>query len=140
MIDGKSGVEIAEKTGLHPVTVSRIANAPATKLLMSELLKGHESKLKRLVGKSLGAIDDAFDARRQGCTKDGSVVEMGADHFARLAASKRLIEMVQAAREDTPAAGSAPGTITWEAFQGLRATLTPPSPAQIEAPKDEPDI
>ncbi len=105
--------------------------AAATKLLMSELLQSHHQQVTRLVGKSLAAIEDAFDAQRVGCSKAGEAVGLGKDHFARLAASKRLVEMMQAAREDTPA-GSAPCTITWEAFLALQQTLQPKPPEPPE--------
>jgi hypothetical protein len=111
---GEGNREIARRVGIRAETVSRIRNQPETKLLMSQLLQAHREQVIRMVGKSLTVIEDAFAAKRMSCSKRGEAIDLGTDHFARLAASKRLQELLATAREgDQQAAGA---TMTWEAF------------------------
>jgi len=91
---------------------------------MAELLLGHREQIERLVSGSLNVIEDSLEARREIITPLGVQVDAGADHFARLAGAKRLIELVQSARADASSAGQ-PQTITWELFLSLYQEARP---------------
>jgi hypothetical protein len=101
---------------------------------MAHLLANHRRKVSRLVAKVLTRIDHALDAHatdvvvgqqtrnttEKGKTTDTRVyksVLAGVDHYARMTAAKRLLEMIQAARgEDVQQRP----TMTWETFLALK--------------------
>jgi hypothetical protein len=123
LLAGKTVTQLAKDEGVTRSHLSREANQPETRLLMAELLGSHKDQVVRLVGMSLDVIESAFDAGKMGATKEGLSFDLGADHFARLTAAKRLVEMITAAKvEDSR---EAPGTITWEAFLHLRERIQP---------------
>lgn len=140
LLQGKTVTEVAKSEGLSRSHVSREANAPETRLLMAELLAAHRGKVARLVGKALTRIDLALDAhateivisdQERSKTKTGHTKEKrkyqsiltGVDHYARMTAAKRLVEMIAAAR--TEAVNSQAGLITWEMFLQLRERVQP---------------
>jgi hypothetical protein len=123
LLAGKTVTELAKEEGLTRSHLSREANQPETRLLMAELLGSHKEQVLRLVGKSLDVIESAFDAGKMGATKEGIILDFGADHFARLTAAKRFVEMITAVKAEDRS--EAPGTITWEAFLHLRERIQP---------------
>ena len=121
LLAGQTVTELAKEEGVTRSHLSREANQPETRLLMAELLDVHKEQLVRLVGMSLDVIESAFDADKTAATKEGLSVDLGADHFARLTAAKRLVEMITAAKAED--SHDVPGTITWEAFLHLRERI-----------------
>lgn len=67
---------------------------------MAELLDAHKARIAQLVERSLDVIEGSLVSKRVFVTKDGGVIDGGEDAFARLAAVKRLVEMIQAARSE----------------------------------------
>ena len=134
VLQGKTVTELARREGLSRTYASREVNSPDTRLLMAELLAGHRKLVAKLVGKALTRIGQAMDAHateivvagqkntksksgRTNTTKTYKSVLVGVDHYARMTAAKRLIEMVEAARsEDDRPQGQ---TITFEMFLTL---------------------
>lgn len=117
IIGGETVTAIARREGKSRWQISREANAPATRLIIGQLLKRHERKIVGLVGKSLKAIDESFRAFRYAVDRDGDPVDLGPDHYARLKAAEKTMDLVKLAQ---PADGTIDtGTITWEAFVHL---------------------
>lgn len=106
VVSGKPIAGIARETGVSRSWASREANSPQTKVLIAELLDEHRDRVRKLVGKALDVIDDAFTA------KDGK----DKDHRVRLLAAKRIIELATAGRKAAEPEGDA-GVFTWESFK-----------------------
>jgi hypothetical protein len=134
LVAGKSVTQLARETKISRSHLSREVNATETRLVLQELLAAHHKKVKRLVGRTLTAIDEAFKASKilPMHDSDGEAVTLdgGADHYARLTAAKRVLELLDAAK---PTGQYAPGTVTWEAFLQLRATYL----ERIDGPRAE---
>jgi hypothetical protein len=54
--------------------------------------------MRALFYRSLRVIEHGLSARREYATKDGTLIQGGPDHYARLAATKHLREFLTAAR------------------------------------------
>jgi hypothetical protein len=114
---------VARAHGISRTWASKEANAPGTRLLIASLLDEHRKEVRELVRLSLQAIKAAFKADRWYWAQDedgGELVYAGEDHYARLAAVKRTIELSMAGRH-VPGSDDAGGkqTITWELFLAL---------------------
>jgi hypothetical protein len=72
---------------------SREANAPGTRLLISELFEADRELINALFDQTLDVIEDAFEAR---CTfvVRGAVVDGGADHYAQLEAGALVLRLL----------------------------------------------
>jgi hypothetical protein len=123
IVAGKSVTQLAKETKVSRSHLSREVNASETRLVLQELLAAHHKKVRKLVGRTLTAIDEAFKASKilPMHDSDGEAITLdgGADHYARLTAAKRVLELLEAAK---PTGQYAPGTITWQAFLELRRT------------------
>ena len=89
--------------------------------MIASLLDQHRKEVRELVALSLKAIKKAFTAQRFFYDQDeGEVISLGEDHYARLAAVKRTIELSMAGRH-VPGSDDGGGkqTITWELFLAL---------------------
>jgi len=78
---------VARQLGVSRSWASREANAPGTRHLMAVLLEPYRERLGVLCDQALDAIEDAMKAR-QFLVVNRVLVDVGADHFARLEAVK----------------------------------------------------
>src|ERR1700676_963721 len=90
--------------------------------IMTGIINHHHHWIIEMVSKTLKAIQEALTATR-GAWGDGKRREHGADHFARLTAAKRLIELVTAGRPtpQSPESKAKEKTITLEELEVLLA-------------------
>ena len=122
LVAGDSRAKIAKREKVCVRTVSRLANHPETRLLMAQLLRPHRDKIVALVARCIEVIAESLDAHHVYVTKDGTVVDAGGDTFARLAAVKRLLELVEAARTEKDEGQL---KVTWEMFLDLCREVDP---------------
>jgi hypothetical protein len=121
LLAGKTVTEVAKREGISREWASKEANSREVRLAMADLLARHKKQIARLVGKSLNVIDKALVADKKVPDKEGHAVNLGSDHFARLTAVKRLVEMVAAAKAGD--AMDTSNTITYEMFLRLYAEV-----------------
>ena len=96
------------------------------------MLHEQEARISSLFGQVLTSIEEAFTATRPGITKDGERYDLGPDHYARLAAAKRFIELVTAGRPipKAPEPQATNRLPTWTEFQSmLQASRSAPGKA-----------
>lgn len=125
-VAGTPVAETAAAESLARETVSRERSAPETRLEIARLLDRQFDQVSALVPRSLDAIADALGANAYQAhkftkttatvDKDGakqvtksdeiSIVEIGPDHYARLTAAKRMIELLLAGRPAPKDSGS----------------------------------
>lgn len=117
LLAGKTVTEVAKREGISREWASKEANSREVRLAMADLLARHKKQIARLVGKSLNVIDKALVAGKFVADKKGFALGLGPDHFARLTAVKRLVEMVAAAKAGD--AMDTANTITFEMFLRL---------------------
>src|SRR5262245_55472883 len=87
---------------------------------MTGLVNHQHNWVIELVSLAMKAIQEALNATRT-VWCDGKMRELGPDHFARLAAVKRLIELVAAGRwtPKAPERNDPPKTITLQQLEQL---------------------
>jgi DNA-directed RNA polymerase subunit K/omega len=90
--------------------------------IMTGIINHHHHWIIELVSQTLKAIQEALKATRV-VWCEGKMRELGADHFARLTAAKRLIELVTAGRPtpQSPESKAKEKTITLEELEVLLA-------------------
>lgn len=125
VVAGKKVTQIARDEKISRATASRVANSPETQIVITALVEQHRDRIGAIFAKSLGVVDEALDATKTALV-EGCVVDMGADHYARLTAVKRLNELLtagrQAARPEPPKAS----TFTVEELRAaIEAAATP---------------
>jgi hypothetical protein len=94
---GQSIAATARQLGISREWASRMANAPETQQIIASLVNAHLERFYDLFDTGLRAIEGAFRARRKVMNK-GEVVDLGPDHYARLAAVGRLVQIMTAGR------------------------------------------
>jgi hypothetical protein len=97
VVAGRSITATAKELGISREWASRQANAPETRQLIVSLLAGELERVHQLFDEALKAIQQALHARRRGLS-EGEVVDLGPDHYARLAAVGRLVQILTAGR------------------------------------------
>ena len=104
---GKAVTHVASELGVSRATVHRDLHQADTRQIISDFIGAHFAAVEDLFVNVLRSIADALEADRTVATKDGGVVSLGADHYARLTAAKRYLEIVTAGRP-TPKPPEAP--------------------------------
>jgi hypothetical protein len=94
---GQSITATARQLGISREWASRIANAPETQQIIASLVNTQLERLYDLFDAALTVIEQAFRARRKGISK-GEVIDLGPDHYARLASVGRLVQILTAGR------------------------------------------
>jgi predicted transcriptional regulator len=97
-IAGKTVSAIAREEGLSRDWVAHELASDECGQVITGLVEIHAAQIARLFQSSLDAIEDGLVAERSAVTKEGATVPLGADHYARLTAAKRLIELLTAGR------------------------------------------
>lgn len=94
---GKSVSAIARDEGISRAWAGKELDAPESRQIISSLVDQSLDRITILYNKALGVIDDALGAMAT-VNFQGVPVELGPDHYARLTAAKRLLELVTAGR------------------------------------------
>src|SRR4051812_7793299 len=77
---------------------SREANSVECRQLTADFVNHEHELMLGLFYRSVHAIAEAFDARREYTPREGEVLQRGPDHYARLAAAKQLRDFLTAGR------------------------------------------
>jgi hypothetical protein len=94
---GGSIAAAARELGISREWASRITNAPETQQIIASLAQAHLERIYDLFEQALHVIQQAFRARCRGL-QQGQVIDLGPDHYARLAAVGRLVQILTAGR------------------------------------------
>jgi hypothetical protein len=97
VVAGRSITETAKEPGISREWASLQANAPATQQIIVSLIGEQLEHVHQLFDEALKAIQRALRARRRGLS-EGEVIDLGPDHYARLAAVGRLVQILTAGR------------------------------------------
>jgi hypothetical protein len=96
---GKSTPEIAAELGISRQTAWRVLSSPECQQLVIAAVNGCVARLNLLLANSLDVIDEAMRADRPRVTKGNrDIIEGGPDHYARLTAVSRLLQVFTAGR------------------------------------------
>ncbi len=96
-IGGESVTAIAAAEGLSRDWVGKELRSPESRQIILRLVERHHIRIERLFVTTLDAIDAAFKAQRTVHFMGGRV-SLGPDHYARLTAAKRYLEVVSLGR------------------------------------------
>jgi hypothetical protein len=99
LVGGKKIAQVARQEQLSRQWTSREAHQPQTEVLIAELLDRHGDRIEKLVERSIKVIEEAFEAEKVAVTKEGDILELGPDHYARLQSVRRLITLALAGRK-----------------------------------------
>lgn len=108
VLAGQPPAAIAAVAGCQPRYVQRLTNEPATQFLITEALQPHRSKLAKMAGRAVYAVNLAMLAKRTDKQ----------DHIVRLRAVERFGELLALAQGGKPAALVVEDglQVTWEQF------------------------
>jgi hypothetical protein len=133
LLEGKAPGEVAREQGISRAAAFKDAASPECRLLIAKALDGHAARIDALLVKSLDSIEAALGACKfqlvvtettkdaAGETRSHKSIEVGVDHYARMTAVRRLIDLCLAGRP-TPKPDEGPKeiqTITFEQFKTL---------------------
>ncbi len=96
-VAGASTTSIARAEGLSRDWTGQELGSDECRQIVLDLVAAHRVRIANLFNKALEAIDVAFRAHKTGMHL-GSVVDLGVDHYARLGATKRLLEVISLGR------------------------------------------
>src|SRR5919197_542490 len=96
VLTGTPLAAVARQEGVSRQAVHR--DLPQARQIISDLVDSNISDISVLFSLIVRVIREAADARRAEKLSDGTLVDLGPDHYARLAAAKRYIELVTAGR------------------------------------------
>jgi hypothetical protein len=117
VVAGKPIAEIAREEGISRTWASQEANAPGTRVLIADMIDRHRDEMAELGGLAIKAVREAFEAKKILIDKFGVEVDCGPDHYARLGATKRYIELGLAGRKGAEKEQDI--KMTWEMFMQL---------------------
>ncbi len=127
MVDGRTLAEIARNEGISREWASREANSPETRQIIVDLVARHRPAIDELFELSIEAIRSALQAQGHHISQYGQVIELGADHYARMTAVGRLWKLLTVGRpipKPPDEAQKSSEQLTWdkfrEAYQGSR--------------------
>lgn len=98
IVEGKSVRAIAATEGVSPSAVSRDAGSSEVRQILAGLVSDDYIRIKSVFHQTLGVIEAAMQANRVVVDRLGAKVDLGPDHYARLTAAKRFIELTTAGR------------------------------------------
>src|SRR5215204_4862556 len=96
LASGASITDIAATEGISRVIASREANSSKCRQLIATFVDEERELMFGLCYRATRVIEDALQAMREYTTKDGKVFGGGPDHYARLAATKHLRDLLSA--------------------------------------------
>ena len=98
IVRGKSLAAIAREEGVSRQTISKQAASNEVQQIVVLAVNSQVERINGVFDRVLAVIEDAFEARLFRVGKDGAVVDVGPDHYARLTAVDRLIKLLTAGR------------------------------------------
>jgi len=123
VVAGKAIAQVARETGVSRQWASREAQQPETQVELATFLADHHAALRALVAQAVSVIGEGLAATKVVATKEGGALDLGADHYARLQAVKRLIELVTAGQPRVPSGGDQSSDPTLLTMDRLRAVF-----------------
>lgn len=96
LASGASITDIAAKEGISRVIASRQANSSKCRQLIATFVDEERELMFGLCYRATRVIEEGLEAIREYITKDGKVFGGGPDHYARLAATKHLRDLLGA--------------------------------------------
>jgi predicted DNA-binding protein (UPF0251 family) len=109
IIEGKSLAAIAREEGVSRQTIWKQMRSEEVQQIVIAAANSQRDELCELFLRALEVIREAFDARLVRVGKDGAPVDLGPDHYARLAAVGALLKVMTAGRPIPKAPAPAPG-------------------------------
>jgi len=94
---GTPTAAIARAEGLRRETIRAALESDDCQQIILALVRQNVSEIDRLFHRAMVAINQAFDANKIAMYLGGEV-DLGPDHYARLAAAKRYLELVALGR------------------------------------------
>jgi hypothetical protein len=88
---------VAQQIAISRSWASREANAPGTRLLISELLAANRERISAVFDRTLDLIEDAIEARNTLVVK-GALVDGGPGHYAGLEAGQLVVRLLSSRR------------------------------------------
>jgi hypothetical protein len=104
VVAGQSITATARQLGISREWASRVANAPETQQIIASLANAHLERLYDLFDAALTVIERAYRARRRKVLNNGEIIDVGPDHYARLAAFGRLVQILTAGSQPSATA------------------------------------
>jgi lambda repressor-like predicted transcriptional regulator len=97
VMEGKSLAQIGREEGVSRQTISKqLASSDARQIIVA-LTNCQIDRISALFDQMLQVIGEGLKARRVQ-VQDGTVIDLGPDHYARLTAVSRLIQVLTAGR------------------------------------------
>jgi hypothetical protein len=119
LVEGKSLAAVARQEGVSRQAIWKQASAVHLRHIVPALVDAEWERIEALFLRTLQAIEEALHADLKRVAKDGTVVELGPDHYARLTAAKRLLELLTAGRLAQKEPEERKPGCTWEDFKAL---------------------
>jgi hypothetical protein len=108
LVTGKSVADLAIENGISRATASRDANSPEVRQIIVDLVSSHRKEIDGLFSATVAVIRDAYAADQLVVAKDGTVLNIGPDHYARLSAVGRFTKLITAGRPTAKPPDEAP--------------------------------
>jgi hypothetical protein len=97
-IQGKSLAAIAREEGVSRQTIWKQAASEDVRQIVVAAVNGELERIGKLSDQGLRVIEEAYQARVIRVGRDGKPIDLGPDHYARLAAFGQLIKVMTAGR------------------------------------------
>lgn len=98
LLTGKSIDEIAADENIHRNTAGTVARSEELRWILLDWVNQERRQLELLFYVGLAQIERGLFARREYCSKDGTITRGGPDYYARIAAFKALCAVTTAGR------------------------------------------
>lgn len=125
LASGASITDIAATEGISRVIASREANSPNCRQLIATFVDEERELMFGLCYRETRVIEDALEAMREYTTKDGTVFGGGPDHYARLAATKHLRDLLGAGQPPAKPIDEKMGIPTLQDIERYLAAIDP---------------
>jgi len=120
-VEGKSLAAIAREEGVSRQIIAKQAKSDDVRQILVTMVNAQLDRLDELFRRTLEVIAEAYDARVGRAGKDRAPVNLGPDHYARLAAEGAVIKLMTGGRPVPEASASA-------SFRTSSGTMYPPGP------------
>jgi len=98
LVHGKSMAEIAREAGVSRQTIWKQAGSADVGQIIVAAVNGEIERLTRMFDRVLSVIEEAFEAQVIRAGRNGELINVGPDHYARLAAGEKFIKLLTAGR------------------------------------------
>jgi hypothetical protein len=98
LVQGKSMATIAREEGVSRQTIWKQAESNDVRQILVAAVNNEWETIGRVFDRVLRVIEEAFEARVMRTSKDGAAIDLGPDHYARLAAVGTFMKLLTAGR------------------------------------------